>query len=880
MLPSATTTGITSATSNATVVSVDTPATLKATVTSTQYRSGKPLSPTSPDSSHDGYVNFLLNGNVLATCENLKVKTQVLSTGTTKVSGVATCATYKLPEGTDKFTAVYHDYTGGSGYATSYTTGTTTVPVTHPSPPQSNTEPWSSVTYQVVYFGTVSNVTSSPSTPVTGQPTLLKTTVVPSFGAATLPTDATPIVFTVNGTAVTCSAHGGTTTTGKLTSANPPTASCYVASGLPGGADVVQATYPSDGVYASSVGSLSMTVAKDSTTTTMKVSTATGTYTKTKGATSGQTLKLSATVTPQSPGSGTPTGTVAFTTPSLPGQTLCTAVLSGGKGTCYDTSIPVPAGSPNPVLFQAAFSGDTGFSSSVSTLPSRTTATLGTNGLYVYKETATVKTFTVLPTSPVYGQSMTFSVTLSPEILTTYATGPVTVSGVIGGVTTTLCTFILVTTSDNTGTCTFTPSASAQNYLAAGPEKLTATFSGNSYFSGPAIGNLSTYVSKAKSSTSIVINPQNPIYGQLPTFTVTVTPTTAGTVPTGTVKVTGPGTVGTLCTVTLSSGSGSCASTVVVPGQKNATFSATYSGDTNFLAASKTGNAGPGAVVANVQQAATTTAVTVTSTKTYGTTETFHVTITPSSVPSPAETGASPTGNVIVTAPGVLQALCTVTNLTATAATIGASKGTCTSTAAVKVPVGTNVHYTAAYAGNTDFSSSSGTTTNSITKATTTTTLTVGSSPVAYGSETSETLTAAVTSTGGTPSGTVTFKSGSTVLCSSVTLSSGSATCTLSATQLAVGSYTTPDRHLLGQHILQDIEVLDKELDGHKGHHHHGIGDLRIVGGLRERGHRDADGHRHLGRGHPDRHGDLQAWVHSHLQLGGPQQRDRHVYPH
>ncbi|HVX22894.1 MAG TPA: Ig-like domain-containing protein, partial [Acidimicrobiales bacterium] len=791
VLPAATTIGISAISpSNVTVLSVNTPATLTATITSTHYRTGMPLTPTgAPDSAHDGYVDFMLNDAVIASCKNLPVTTSVISGGTTTISGKATCSTYKLPQGTDTFTAVYHDVTGASGYQTSYTngyaTGTITRKITHPLPPQTNAAPWSAVTYQVVYFGTVSNVTANPSTPVTGQPTLLTDTVVPSFGASTLPTDAAPIVFTVNGSPVTCSAHGGTTTTGHLSATNPPVARCYVAAGLPGGADVVQATYPTDGVYAPSVGSLSMTVAKDVTKTTMTVTTATGSFAS--GATSGQTLKFTATVAAQSPGSGTPTGTVSFITPALLGQTLCTATLVGGKATCYDTNVPVPAGSPNPVLFQATYAGDTGFGSSVSTVPARTAATLGTNALAIYKETATVKSFTVLPTTPVYGQAMTFVVTLDPEIPSTHATGPVTISAPITGVTTPLCVMVLSDGSDNIGSCTFTPNSALHDYIAAGSVKLTATYTGDDYFQGPAIGNQSTYVAKSKSTTAVIVNPQNPVYGQLPTFTVTVTPNTAGTVPTGKVKITGPGPTGattTLCTVTLSGGTGSCTSAVVTGGQKNAVFTAAYAGDANFLAANKTGNASSGTVTANIQQAATTTAVTVTSTKAFGATETFHVTVTPTSVPSPVETGPSPAGQVVITAPGVAQTLCTVTNLTATASTIGASKGTCTLTSSVRVPVGTNVRYTATYAGNTNFAGSTGSTANTITKATPTATLTLSAATITYGSESSETFTVQATSSAGTPTGTVTVKRGSTTICT-VNLVTGSGTCSPGATAIA-----------------------------------------------------------------------------------------------
>jgi hypothetical protein len=111
------------------------------------------------------------------------------------------------------------------------------------------------------------------------------------------------------------------------------------------------------------------------------------------------------------------------------------------------------------------------------------------------------------------------------------------------------------------------------------------------------------------------------------------------------------------------------------------------------------------------------------------------------------------------------------------------SSGTCTySTTAL--PVGP-LTITAAYAGSTDFAVSSGTTGVTITTDTTTTAVTATPTSASFGA--SVALKATVTSSGGTPTGTVTFKNGSTTL-GSCTLSSG--TCTYSTTALPVGSLT------------------------------------------------------------------------------------------
>ena len=751
--------------SNATTVPVLTKATLTATVTGNPYES----SPLTPGSGTDGYVDFELNGVIIAGCQNLPVSVVAPAGGI--ITGSATCSNFSLSEGTDNIVAVYHNYGGTIAYATAVS---------------------SAYTYQVVYFGTVSNITSSPTTPVSGQATTLTDTVVPASGAPSLPTAALPLVFTVNGTPVTCSQDPSNVnnTTGVLTATNPPTASCYVAAGLPGGADVIQAAYLTDSVYAPSVGSLSMTVTKAPTTTTMTVAPASGGGTS---AVSGQTLLFTTTVAGPSNNGGVPSGTVAFTTPSLPGQTLCTITLSAAKGSCYDTSVPVPVGSP--ITFQATYSGDTSFQTSASAVPPNVASTLGVNALNIVSETATIKSIAVSPSSPTYGQPITYTVTLDPQIAGTFATGPIAVTTVINGVTTTLCTVTLVTSSANTGSCTFTPSAVSQNYLPGGPIKYTATYSGNGYFGGPAIGQLSSYVAKAQASDSVTINPLNPIYGQLPTFSVQVTPTVAGTVPTGTVDITASNMPGVkLCTVTLSGASGTCTSTTVIPGANNVVFTATYNGDLNFLASGIGGNPAAATVTANVIPVATVTTVTVAPTsQAYGSSQTYTVTVKAPTIP-PAEVGAAPTGNVIITAPGVLGPLCTVTNLTAVASTtIGQATGSCTSTALI--PVGTGIGYSAAYAGDTNFASSTGNNNNeTVTKAPSVTTVSLTPASVAYGSEQTVVITATVTAGSGTgvpTGGTVTIYQGGTKVLCTATVTNGTASCSPTATALAPGSYAT-----------------------------------------------------------------------------------------
>ena len=94
---------------------------------------------------------------------------------------------------------------------------------------------------------------------------------------------------------------------------------------------------------------------------------------------------------------------------------------------------------------------------------------------------------------------------------------------------------------------------------------------------------------------------------------------------------------------------------------------------------------------------------------------------------------------------------------------------------------------TASYSGDSDYAPSpSGATSLTVGKATTTTGASVSPLSPTFGS--AVTYAASVTSSGGTPTGTVAFTFGSTTLCSTGALSNGSGTC--SATTAPVGSDT------------------------------------------------------------------------------------------
>ncbi|MDA8057117.1 MAG: Ig-like domain-containing protein, partial [Actinomycetota bacterium] len=176
----------------------------------------------------------------------------------------------------------------------------------------------------------------------------------------------------------------------------------------------------------------------------------------------------------------------------------------------------------------------------------------------------------------------------------------------------------------------------------------------------------------------------------------------------------------------------------------------------------------PGAY-ANLQAPppSTTTSVTTSPTSaTYGSSVTYTATVT--------STGGTPTGGTVAFTTGGAT-LCTATL---------SSSGTasCTATTA---PVGTDT-VTGTYSGDADFGASSATAPLAVSQASTNTKVSTNPSAVTLG--TTVTYSATVTSTGGTPTGTVAFTTGGATLCTATLSSSGTASCT--ATNAPIGTDT------------------------------------------------------------------------------------------
>ncbi|MFI5898096.1 Ig-like domain-containing protein [Actinoplanes sp. NPDC051513] len=243
---------------------------------------------------------------------------------------------------------------------------------------------------------------------------------------------------TSSGTSTLCS--GMLNSLGEL-------ASCSLgASTLPVGTNEITATYFSDGVYAGSATSRTVTVVPvQSTTTTLTLSSPSVPFA------SEQTEVLTARVT--NAGGGTPTGTVTISTGSTP---ICGFTLSGGTGHCSPSASLLRPGS---YPLTATYNGD------VTDTPSSDTS----QTLVVAKEPTT----TVLTESAdviAFGSedAELFTVEVVPAVSGT-PTGNVTVKN--GRVA--VCTIVLAAGNG----CFLKPTQ-----LKVGDYQITATYNGDSTF--------------------------------------------------------------------------------------------------------------------------------------------------------------------------------------------------------------------------------------------------------------------------------------------------------------------------------------------------------------------------------------------------------------
>jgi hypothetical protein len=321
-----------------------------------------------------------------------------------------------------------------------------------------------------------------------------------------------------------------------------------------------------------------------------------------------------------------------------------------------------------------------------------------------------------------------------------------------------------LSTSGGITTASFSTSS-----LTVGSHPITAIYRGDANFPG-STGTLVQTVRKASTNTVVVssVNPSAP--GQSVTFTASIGAVTPGAgTPTGTVQFqidwSNAGRP-----VSIGSTSSGTTATFSVTGLSAGTHgvTATYSGDGCFAGSTGTLSGGQ-----TVNKASTTTALV--------------------SAPNPSTLGQSVTFTATVsglgTPTGVVNFLDGPTTIIGRGELRGALGGGATASFSTS-SLGIGSHtISAVYAGDSNFLGSSGVLIQTVGEANTTTVVSSSANPSAPG----QSVTFKATVSGpGTPTGTVTFSDGTTVL-GRATLSgaaSGVATASFSSSSLTVGSHT------------------------------------------------------------------------------------------
>jgi hypothetical protein len=371
----------------------------------------------------------------------------------------------------------------------------------------------------------------------------------------------------------------------------------------------------------------------------------------------------------------------------------------------------------------------------------------------------TTTTVTANPDPSPYSQSVTFTVQVTTGSGTGNLTGTVSIFDTFGGVKTTLATGLALNAS---GAATYLTST-----LAVGVHSITASYSGDTGHgaSTSTDNGVSPWSQVVEEQTSIALtssaNPSQ--FGQSVTFTATVTaPDGGGVMPDGSLSFL-DGTT-TLATVQLNGGVATYTTAALAAGAHQIT--AIYVGDDTKEVLGETS----AVLVQDVQAAATLVVTTSGSPSYYGNAVTFTATIT-SSATTPAG------GTVIFFDASVKIGTGTLSGGNPNIAQLTTST----------LAVGTH-SITATYAGDNFNTAAASLAINQVVDQTVTSdTVAASPNPGVQGTTEAITATIAITNGTGTPTGTVTFTSGTTVLGTANLTAAGTATI---SPVLAPGNYS------------------------------------------------------------------------------------------
>lgn len=590
-----------------------------------------------------------------------------------------------------------------------------------------------------------SNVTrpSDPSSTGFGTPVTFKATVsVVSPGQATA-SDLDALSVTFKDT------FGGVTTNLGTVSVNAAGEAFFTttATQLAVGTHSIKASLETNAKFnvSTSPAGLGHTVTKAASTTDLTTDDASSFF--------GQEVTFTATVSPAATGTVTFTSTVGSTT-----TTLGSVTLTGSVAVFKTTNLSV-----NSHTIKATYNGNANLAASNDTVAQTV----------VKANTTTVLTSaTANPT--VYGQPITFTATVTGD-------SPSTKKPTSGTVTFKDGATVLGTTNVNaSGIATFTTTAAAP--LSVGTHStLTATYNGNATFNAsPTSAALTRTVNKAN-TTTVLTAPAGPfVFGQDVTFTATVSPVAPGVVKPASGTVTFKDGAATLGTGTVNANGVATLTTSALSVGTHANLTAVYGGNGNF-------NASPtsAAISRTVNKAGTKTTVTSSNNPSVvGTSVTFSADVTVNSPGSGTVTGSHGTVTFRDTFGGTTSVLGNGTYNSGTGqwefSTSSLAAGTHSITATFNSTSG-------------NFNSSPASTALSQKVAIATTTTIQSASPSSPNSAQKVTFTAKVVGNppgSPLPTGTITFKKGSTTLgTANVTQSTGIATFTTTS-PFAAGSHT------------------------------------------------------------------------------------------
>src|SRR5487761_1789928 len=339
----------------------------------------------------------------------------------------------------------------------------------------------------VTSYGRLASATTIAATPNPssyGQPVTFTATVSPIDGGGT-------VAFSADGNPI----PGCSSQSLSLVSGSTYQATCTT-SALAGGSHVIEAGYGGDANYSDSSATVTQTVTRQTTATTLTSGPNPSVY--------GQPVTFTATVSPIDGG-----GTVAFSADGNPISGCSSQSLSLVSGSSYRATCTTSALAGGSHVVEATYSGDTGYASSSATI----TQTVNPN--------PTATTLSSSPNPSVYGQAVTFTATVSP----TDGQGKVSFSRGTGTNKTALCPDQSLTLVGGSyqARCTIS-SLSAATYT------ITAAYSGDADYGGSAAMMQQT-VNKTPTTTAVSSSKNPSLYSHSVTFTATVSPSDgAGTV--------------------------------------------------------------------------------------------------------------------------------------------------------------------------------------------------------------------------------------------------------------------------------------------------------------------------------------------------------------